>query len=65
MVANSNGIGTAQEFNLISNGDETIALQSRVDPPNMYVCAENAGASPLIANRTWIREWEKFYLIIN
>ncbi len=69
LIANSTGIGTPQKFNLINNPDGTIALQSLqvVDTlgVGMYVCAENAGASPLIANRTWIREWEEFYLVID
>ena len=30
---------------------------------NKYVCAEDAGAKPLIANRDWIRGWEKFEVI--
>jgi hypothetical protein len=29
----------------------------------MYVTAENAGAAPLIANRTAIGSWEEFDLI--
>ncbi|MBN1410059.1 MAG: carbohydrate-binding protein, partial [Spirochaetales bacterium] len=32
---------------------------------NMYVCADNAGASALIANRTAIGTWEKFRLVAN
>lgn len=31
----------------------------------MYVCAENAGTQPLIANRTVIGPWETFQLIHN
>jgi hypothetical protein len=31
----------------------------------MYVTADNAGASPLIANRTAIGTWETFQLIRN
>ncbi|MFC7762390.1 hypothetical protein ACFQY4_33420 [Catellatospora bangladeshensis] len=30
-----------------------------------YVCADNAGANPLIANRTAIGGWETFALIRN
>jgi hypothetical protein len=30
---------------------------------NAYVCAENAGAAALIANRTAIGPWEEFDLI--
>jgi hypothetical protein len=30
---------------------------------NMIVCADNAGASPLIANRTAVGAWESFDMI--
>ncbi|MFE4712239.1 glycoside hydrolase family 30 beta sandwich domain-containing protein [Paenibacillus sp. NPDC056722] len=36
----------------------TIALQSMAN--NLYVSADNAGASPLIANRTTVGTWERF-----
>jgi hypothetical protein len=29
------------------------------------VTAENAGSSPLIANRTAVKRWEKFRLVVN
>ena len=32
---------------------------------NRYVCAENAGAAPLVANRTAIGAWENFARIDN
>jgi endoglucanase len=32
---------------------------------NNFVCAENAGASPLVANRTTVGGWEKFNVINN
>jgi hypothetical protein len=35
-----------------------VALRSRAN--NLYVCADNAGADPLIANRTAIGQWEQF-----
>jgi hypothetical protein len=38
-----------------------ISLRSRAN--SMYVTADNAGASPLIANRTAIGTWEQFDLI--
>ena len=63
LYANSTTIGTSQKFNLITNADGTIALKSLLT--GFQVCAEDAGASPLIANRDWIQEWEKFYLIID
>ena len=36
----------------------TISLRAHAN--NMYVCADNAGANPLIANRTAIGPWETF-----
>ena len=38
-----------------------VSLRSRAN--NMYVTADNAGASPLIANRTAIGTWEQFDLL--
>jgi hypothetical protein len=38
-----------------------VSLRALVN--NDYVTAENAGAQPLIANRTAIGTWEKFDLI--
>ena len=65
LIADSNGIQTSQEFNLITNPDGTIGLQSLAN--NMYVCADLniATPPPLYANRTWIQAWEEFYLVID
>jgi Right handed beta helix region len=41
------------------------AVSLRAHANNLYVTAENAGASPLIANRTAIGPWETFDLINN
>jgi hypothetical protein len=38
-----------------------ISLRAAIN--NQYVCAENAGASPLIANRPTVGPWEKFRVI--
>ena len=46
---------------LIQNPGSTVSLFALAD--NLYVTAENAGASPLIANRTAIGTWEQFDLI--
>jgi len=45
------------------HGDGNMALRAHAN--NSIVCAENAGASWLIANRTAIRLWEEFDLISN
>ncbi len=51
-------IGTWEQFQIIHNGDGSIAFRSRIN--GEYVCADNAGASPLIANCTAIGQWESF-----
>ncbi|MEU9576344.1 alpha/beta hydrolase [Streptomyces chilikensis] len=38
-----------------------VSLRSRAN--NQYVCAENAGANPLVANRTTVGDWERFDLV--
>jgi hypothetical protein len=40
-----------------------VALRAHAN--NQYVCADNAGANPLIANRTAIGTWETFTVIHN
>ncbi|HZP54775.1 lectin [Actinocrinis sp.] len=45
------------------NPSTVVSLRAMAD--NDYVTAENAGASPLIANRTAIGGWERFDLINN
>ncbi|MGD0952149.1 MAG: matrixin family metalloprotease [Methanotrichaceae archaeon] len=46
-----------REYSIAGN----VALQA--DANGKYVCAENAGQSPLIANRDWTQQWETFGLI--
>jgi hypothetical protein len=41
----------------------TSVISLRAHANGMYVTADNAGASPLIANRTAIGPWEEFDLI--
>jgi beta-glucanase (GH16 family) len=41
----------------------TVTIRASAD--NMFVSAENAGASPLIANRAAASTWEQFHLIDN
>ncbi|MFE5209022.1 mucin-2 [Streptomyces sp. NPDC056600] len=38
-----------------------VSLRSRAN--NQYVCAENAGANPLVANRATVGDWERFDLV--
>jgi hypothetical protein len=44
-------------------GGTTGVISLRAHANGMYVCAENAGASALIANRTAIGSWETFDLL--
>ncbi|GGY27455.1 poly(ethylene terephthalate) hydrolase family protein [Streptomyces djakartensis] len=39
----------------------TVSLRSRGN--GQYVCAENAGADPLVANRATVGDWERFDLV--
>ena len=61
LTASSTTVGAAQEFTLIQNSDGSISLKSSVNGD--YVTAADAGAQPLIANRTAIGPWEEFDLI--
>jgi hypothetical protein len=49
---------------VVSTSPSTV-ISLRAMANNMIVTAENAGASPLIANRTAIGTWEQFDLITN
>jgi dienelactone hydrolase len=44
-----------------SAGATVVSLRCRAN--NSYVCAENAGASPLVANRAAVGPWERFDLV--
>jgi hypothetical protein len=46
---------------LIQLGNSKVAFQSKTN--GKYVCAESAGAQPLIANRDAIGPWETFTLV--
>ena len=48
-------------FDNVNNSNGTISFRAHAN--NMIVTADNAGASPLIANRTAIGTWEQFTLI--
>ncbi|HEV2344550.1 MAG TPA: SGNH/GDSL hydrolase family protein [Actinocrinis sp.] len=62
--AGMQAIANAVDLNLFGPpGSPVVSLRAHAD--NMIVTAENAGAAPLIANRTWIQTWEMFDLITN
>src|SRR5712691_6592592 len=50
---------------VLSGGPPGTVISLRAIANNMIVTADNAGASPLIANRTAIGQWETFQLIQN
>src|SRR6202043_3683903 len=47
----------------VITGGTTTVVSLRAMANNMIVTADNAGASPLIANRTAIGTWEEFDLL--
>ncbi|AUG82001.1 Protease-like protein [Kitasatospora sp. MMS16-BH015] len=56
------GLGSPDMTNGFTNAAQRV-VSLRAHANNDYVTAENAGASPLIANRTAIGQWEQFDLI--
>jgi hypothetical protein len=50
---------------VVSSGSTPTVISLRAMANNMIVTAENAGASPLIANRTAVGTWEEFDLLNN
>ncbi|MEV4350024.1 GDSL-type esterase/lipase family protein [Actinoplanes sp. NPDC049596] len=58
LIASGRTVSDAQRFRLVANGDGSSSLLAVVDGD--YVTAENAGADPLIANRTAVGPWEEF-----
>jgi hypothetical protein len=55
--------GATEGFTVVDAGGGLIALRS--SSTGKYVCAENAGASALVANRDAIGGWEQFTLVSN
>jgi hypothetical protein len=53
---------TPEKFTIVDAGSGNVALQAA---NGKYVCAENAGASPLVANRDAAGLWETFTLVRN
>lgn len=54
---------TAERFEIVTLSPGTVALRSRAT--NLFVCAENAGNAPLVANRASAGPWETFVLVTN
>jgi hypothetical protein len=49
----------------VTTAGQSTVISLRAHANSMIVTADNAGASPLIANRTAIGPWEQFDLIHN
>ena len=56
-------VGTFLNSNAAVKGAMPVKLVAMQAINGKYVCAEDAGNKPLIANRDWIRGWETFKLI--
>lgn len=65
LIANGTTAGTPQKFSLKVDPDGTIGLQSLLNSMNVCADLNIATPPPLMANRTWILQWEEFYLIID
>ncbi|WP_433363968.1 ThuA domain-containing protein [Actinoplanes sp. CA-142083] len=53
----------ADRFDIVTLSGGNVALRSKAN--GLYVCAENAGNNPLVANRAAVGSWETFALIRN
>jgi uncharacterized protein len=64
LIASTTTAGTANErFEIVPLSGGTVALRSKAN--NMYVCAENNGNAPLVANRAAAGSWETFTVVTN
>ncbi|WP_405827803.1 fascin domain-containing protein [Streptomyces sp. NBC_01176] len=63
LIANRTAIGPWEQFDLIDQGNGSVALRAHAN--NKYVTADNAGASPLLAKVDAVGTWEQFQLIHN
>ena len=64
LIASAATAGTAAErFDVVTLSGGNVALRSKAN--GQYVCAENSGNSPLVANRATAGAWETFTLINN
>jgi type 1 glutamine amidotransferase len=64
LIASATAASTNNErFDVVDLGGGNVAFRSKAN--GMYVCAENAGANPLVANRAAVGAWETFARIAN
>jgi hypothetical protein len=62
LVASATAVSDDTTFTVVDAGNGRIALRART---GKYVCAENAGAAALVANRDAVGLWEQFTLVTN
>ena len=60
LIADQATVTPATTFEISYRPGNTVALKALAN--NKYVCAEDAGTKPLIANRDTPAEWETFTL---
>ena len=64
LIASATTASTNSErFDIVDLGGGNVAFRSKAN--GMYVCAENAGAAPLVANRASVGAWETFARVAN
>jgi len=64
LIASATSASTpAERFDIVTLSGGNVALRSKAT--GLYVCAENAGAAPLVANRAAIGGWETFARVDN
>jgi len=64
LVASAAAASTASErFDIVDLGGGNVAFRSKAN--GQYVCADNAGNNPLVANRASVGPWETFTRVNN
>jgi len=64
LIASATAASTSSErFDIVDLGGGNVAFRSKAS--GQYVCAENAGAAPLVANRASVGAWETFARVNN
>jgi subtilisin family serine protease len=63
LIANRQGIGAWEEFDLVDHGGGWYALNAHAN--NRFVTADPNGKKPLVNNRTVAHDWEKFRFVFD
>ncbi|CCG84958.1 protein of unknown function, partial [Taphrina deformans PYCC 5710] len=62
VLANQPDVNQAAVFIMVQNSADNWSL--RDNATDLYVCADNAGSSPLLINRPWHQLWEQFNITL-